>query len=374
MKGKVEAGKQWLKGKAAPTSRTSDAELQNAAIADADRALRSSRTHEDAESRLERIRSRHGLPLHLVVESRDAVGEHVHVQTSRTQTRVIGETLIDHEQLRRIVRRVVQEQMRRKDIKSRYREMRRRLTAEAGLEIRGSGDFAAAAAAQRREGRTLRPGSYHTHQVGQEATEVDVRENKTQGRTNARVMDIGTYPEIASQIAATRLGDRRVAKELRSLIQKGVVSPDITPEQRRLLSNLSYLVVVRETSRNPRNLTHVAMLLDLVAQGTWTWHTAFAAFENVPGITGGRGNYPMSMEGAAGAARGLTAEDQGLRPSQVPERGGTEKERRELEAREFTIVEEWISEKLKTQQPLSEMQPDIVRERIRTLLLEFLGR
>ena len=90
VKGKAEAGKAWVKGKvAAVTGRPTPAEKERAAILDADRALRASKSHGDAERRLASLRSRHGIPLNLVVENRDSHGESVHVQTIATSSHVI---------------------------------------------------------------------------------------------------------------------------------------------------------------------------------------------------------------------------------------------------------------------------------------------
>ena len=314
------------------------------------------------------VRGLHSLPLTLVVDSHDGTGELVHVQTVRTRGRVLPETLIDDAKLRQIVNKVVKELLKSGDLKRRFIAMRRRLAIEAHLEIRAGADFPAAGAAQHAAGTQMRPGSHLTHQVGEPENAAEVRENKTRGRTNARVMSIGTYPEIAEQFAATGLGDRRIARELGSLIRTGRVSDDITEEQRTLLANVSYLMMVRESSRNRRNVAHVAMTLDLVAAGQWTWHTAFSAFEKTP-VPGGRGNYPMSMIGAAGAVRGLSVEGAAVNPTQdgLPSGGGTEKKRRELEAREYTLVEEWIMHHLQTKQKLAQQPPNVVRENIRAL-------
>jgi hypothetical protein len=59
-------------------------EKEKAALEQAGSALRSSRSHADAEKRLAPLRDRFSLPLTLVVENREARGELVHVQTMAT--------------------------------------------------------------------------------------------------------------------------------------------------------------------------------------------------------------------------------------------------------------------------------------------------
>ena len=87
VKGKVEAGKAYVKGKV--DALTGKLTGENVVIADADRALRSSRSHKDAERRVDQVRKRYSLPLTLVVESREKSGEHVHVQTMATDSHVL---------------------------------------------------------------------------------------------------------------------------------------------------------------------------------------------------------------------------------------------------------------------------------------------
>ncbi|MFI6096557.1 hypothetical protein ACIA8G_13435 [Lentzea sp. NPDC051213] len=89
VKGKVDAGKNWVRGKADAVKAKvtgKPADPKQAAIEDAAKALRSSKSHTDAEDRLAKIRSRYQVPLSLVVERKDAKSEHVHVQTAKTDS------------------------------------------------------------------------------------------------------------------------------------------------------------------------------------------------------------------------------------------------------------------------------------------------
>ncbi|MFG1603697.1 hypothetical protein [Actinoplanes sp. NPDC049265] len=63
---------------------------ERAAIADADRVLKSAKTHESAQQQVGTIEHKHQVPLKLVVESRTNEGEVVHVQTSQTGSHRIG--------------------------------------------------------------------------------------------------------------------------------------------------------------------------------------------------------------------------------------------------------------------------------------------
>ncbi|MGW4208807.1 phage tail protein [Lentzea sp. NPDC004789] len=89
VKGKVEAGKKWVRGKAAAAREKltgKPADPKQAAILDAAKALRASKSHADAERRVASIRGRYNVPLNLVVERKDAKSEHVHVQTMQTDS------------------------------------------------------------------------------------------------------------------------------------------------------------------------------------------------------------------------------------------------------------------------------------------------
>jgi len=69
-----------------PAGSAAGPEHERRAIADADQMLSAKPTSEDASSRLPAISRRHGVPLRLVRESKDAGGEHVRVQTMATNS------------------------------------------------------------------------------------------------------------------------------------------------------------------------------------------------------------------------------------------------------------------------------------------------
>ena len=104
VKGKAEAGKEWVKSRAAAVrSKIKDRftgrdkkpvtgagspspESQSAAIADADQMLKRHPNPTAARQQLPDISKKHGVPLHLVVESHSAIGDKVHVQTMATDS------------------------------------------------------------------------------------------------------------------------------------------------------------------------------------------------------------------------------------------------------------------------------------------------
>lgn len=64
-------------------------ERARAALRDAEVLLAGRPTHQQAAAKVPALGQRHGVPLHLVVESTDAHGEKVHVQTAKTDSHVI---------------------------------------------------------------------------------------------------------------------------------------------------------------------------------------------------------------------------------------------------------------------------------------------
>ena len=103
VKGKVEAGKQWAKGvkhritgggKDGP-SRPDRKSGGTAALADADRLLSAHPDHATAVSKVATISKQYGTPLRLVVESRAADGERVHVQTMQTPSHTLPVAAVD---------------------------------------------------------------------------------------------------------------------------------------------------------------------------------------------------------------------------------------------------------------------------------------
>jgi hypothetical protein len=79
LKGKGKDGK-------GPDSSAGKGAREKAAVADAEKILKSKPTHEKVDSRIPAIERKHKVPLHLVVESTTHEGEVVHVQTARTES------------------------------------------------------------------------------------------------------------------------------------------------------------------------------------------------------------------------------------------------------------------------------------------------
>lgn len=118
------------------------------------------------------------------------------------------------------------------------------------------------------------------------------------------------------------------------------------------------------------------MTVDLIGSGNMSFREAFAVHEPptagaAPRARGGRGEYPVSMKGAAAATRGLAAEDAGRKPSEVD--GGTAADRRELERREAALAERWVITRLGVQQGLIGLSKQALGEHIRRMLRQFFG-
>ena len=96
MKGRVEAGKKWATGvKDKVTGKAAGAAGQSAALAEADRMLSARPDHATAVSKVATISKQYGTPLRLVVESRAADGERVHVQRTQTPTHTLPVAAVD---------------------------------------------------------------------------------------------------------------------------------------------------------------------------------------------------------------------------------------------------------------------------------------
>lgn len=170
-----------------------------------------------------------------------------------------------------------------------------------------------------------------------------VKEMNSPGDTNAFTRGVRAYPEIMTSLRATGLNDQRIASIVRAYNQTGHLPKILAPAQQALIQNVHWLMFVRESVRNPANLGFAAMTMDLVQRGPQrggiSLHQAFAEHEGTA-VTGGRGQFPMSMEKAARATRGLEAEDSGRAPGTTAQ-GGTQAERDELRRREVEMGERW---------------------------------
>ena len=376
VKTKVAAGKAWVKGKVlggddSPAGKQKRLDKGLAAgVSAANKFAGKTVGDRMLKPLLSVVRVRYGLQELEPVKQGNTWAVHGVVSriVNPAPTRAIAGEGIDHAGLRRLVTRMVRELLAQPEIRRRYKEMRRRLAeSQGGLEIRSGEEFAGGSAAQRRAGSAMQPFRERTHSVGSGDAPVEVTELKMPGKTNAIVRGVDAYPSIAADLANSGLRDKKIAREMQVFIRTGEYSSTVTVGQRDLLGKLSYLMIVREGARNPRNLAHVAMTLDLISQGKWTWHKALAEHETP--TYKGRGAYPMSMVGAAGAARGLNAEDQGL-----PAAGGRKEiERRDLEMREYGILEEWVMMKLDTKKDLASQTEKSISGLVRPLLLDFFG-
>ncbi|MFJ8622355.1 DUF4157 domain-containing protein [Kitasatospora sp. NPDC093550] len=166
-----------------------------------------------------------------------------------------------------------------------------------------------------------------------------VKEQNRGGLTNALTKGVGTYPEIAADLSRVGLTDMNFAMALRAYSTNSHLPPSFTPEQQQLVRNAHWLMFVRESVRSPANLGYAAMTTDLLARGSQARgldrNHAFAQYEN--NRRGDRGQFPMSMRGAAAAARGLKQEEAGL----LTNLEGTAADRNELKFRELQLGETW---------------------------------
>ena len=163
---------------------------------------------------------------------------------------------------------------------------------------------------------------------------------------NAFVNWVRTYPHIAASMVArftTRrdrmagLGGARVAAGIRAVLRTGYLPRGRQFEGAggRQLVRIAWLMTVRESVRNPANLAHVPMTLDLLAgrNQSGAYHMsmgeAMAGHEGDRSRPGGGGAYPMSMRGAQQAARDI-------------EHGVESPGANELKRREAELIRRWL--------------------------------
>ncbi|WP_406835059.1 DUF4157 domain-containing protein [Streptomyces sp. AHU1] len=308
---------------------------------------------------------------------------------------VTGGFRLTGEDIRLLVHEIAQELLKRPDVEKRARRMRLTNARNPSHPIESSeaADLPAAVRYLRERaqhldvatpgGKTYRvnPAAPRTwkddvYRVGRDLA--PVKEMKTPGETNAFTRGVLAYPQIAQRLADTGLPDQRIASIMRAYVRTGTFPQGVTLEQQALLRNTMWLMFVRESVRNPANLGFAAMTTDLVqrgpSRGGMTWRQAFAEFED-GGATGGRGRFPMSMQNAARATRGVEAEEAGKPPGPV-HKGGTAADRAELVRRETELAEAWARAVTKGEGIVGATKDAAVkegREKITALLMRFYG-
>lgn len=187
-----------------------------------------------------------------------------------------------------------------------------------------------------REG-TKRPrveGATEEHVIGRDR-HVVAEENMV-GATNAETQGgLGTYQQINKALRDTGLHDSVIAQALRKYTRSRKFPTLFTAEQRTLLAHLHWLMTVRESARRTANLAMAPMTIELVRRGQMTWQQAFTEFRGRDDRRGGGGFFPMSMKGAAEAARGLFERRRARGQSEAA------LDRRELRKREKELTERW---------------------------------
>jgi hypothetical protein len=202
------------------------------------------------------------------------------------------------------------------------------------------------------------------------AGQLAASEQQQRGAMNAIVREAGTYPEIGADIKRlmkdTGKSEKEVSEALRELV-RGNALPAGFEKETESMAGLAMLLFGREAARNPTTLATAAMTAELVAGGEMTWASAMAGSTT----EFGGGMFPMSMEGAQAAARGLRAEDASGNPADVD--GGTVASRAELARREREIIRRWLLMRAKAEGLTGFKTIDELKEFIRKRILEFYG-
>lgn len=175
-----------------------------------------------------------------------------------------------------------------------------------------------------------------------------VAEKDQPGHLNAVTHGVNKYNEVPDRLKPAdfdnprRLGisDQEFAMGMRSYVRNGALPGGWTQEQRDFIRSSHWLMFVRESARNYGNVGFSAMTTDLIMRGPQrggiSVHDAFSSYEG-SGRIGARGMFPMSMEGAIQASRGVGEEEEGKKKGLR----GTAKTRAELKLRESDLAERW---------------------------------
>ncbi|WP_255954119.1 eCIS core domain-containing protein [Streptomyces odontomachi] len=207
-------------------------------------------------------------------------------------------------------------------------------------------------------------GTYERHAVG--PNREDVVEENLKGISNAKTQVVGDYPGILGQLRATGREDSAIADALHHYTRSGRFPSSFSADERELLAHLHWLMVVRESVRNRTNLAMAPMTLALLrdSERGITWEQAFTAHENNSQREGGRGLFPMSMRGAAAAARDLAARARRKRGKQPY------LDMRELKRREVELTELWAASITKGDGIYGSTRSE-ARKKGRTMIQEF---
>jgi hypothetical protein len=282
-------------------------------------------------------------------------------------------------ELREIIHEAALSVMARPEVRDAAARMARQRQDNPDAPVNISGPGALPGAVRHFQERTVdQPtrGSMRHYTLGEERLPFSEKQGRF-GQHNAVVQGIGTYPEIARDLAtlraATGLGDRQIAGAVWRIVATGRV-PRGMEDHRALFGRVAALMFGREGARDTRVVAHAPMTMDLIMRGDMSFNEAFAAYEGDgtrAGRTriGGRGAFPQSMEGASAATRGLAAEEAGIRPSEVG--GSTEAKRRELEWREQQLAVRWVTVRLQSMQGVDATDRGAVVRKVTELLLRF---
>jgi hypothetical protein len=246
-----------------------------------------------------------------------------------------------------MIRKIATEILQRDDVKEATQQIRESRASRRGepAPIKGAAGFPAAVRYFReRGGRVPKWGRVQEYKLGE--GEIVVSESQRKGAFNALVREVGTYPEITKDVAGimkdTGMNDKEVAQAIMTLARGGRLSPKLS-EHTAKMGGVAMLMFGREAARNPATVVMAPMALQLIAKGKMSWKDMLSGSRSQHG----GGAFPMSMEGAAAAARGLEAELAGEAPSAVD--GGTKKTRKELARREIALATGWLEMQMESE-------------------------
>ncbi|WP_284058535.1 DUF4157 domain-containing protein [Streptomyces sp. AS02] len=160
--------------------------------------------------------------------------------------------------------------------------------------------------------------------------------------TNAVTQDVGQYNEIPDMLKSAQMSDPFFAAALRGYLLNDDVIKNLPAAQKKVVKDAHWLMFARESAREPANLGFAAMTTELLAygpeRGGITTQDAFAKYQGHETRSNERGEFPMSMLDAAGAARDNRAEDYEQKTKNFEK---SKKTRGELRRRETEMAVKW---------------------------------
>lgn len=175
-------------------------------------------------------------------------------------------------------------------------------------------------------------------------------------------------PDVLNEIRNSGLSEQAFALNMRMLVQTGSFEPGLTESQRASIRRATWLIYGTESARNIANIVHAPIAVGRVETESATFSQVLSS--QTKGVSGGI--LPATMGQLPATARTLEGQLSESIPGLTPRAGGQTGDPSQVQAlidREYNLVNPFVIERTRNNEPSPEEADTVVREFVRQYYL-----